>query len=95
MPISRKDVEYVARLARLDLTPQEKITFEKELGSIIAYVDQLNQSDTEDVPATSHLLPVKNVFRKDKLSASLTQTTALANAARKKDGFFRVPKVIG
>ena len=95
MPISRNDVEYVARLARLELTSEEKTRFERELGSIIAYVDQLNQSDTKDVPPTSHLLPVQNVFRQDKLLGSLTQTTALANAPRKKDGFFRVPRVIG
>jgi aspartyl-tRNA(Asn)/glutamyl-tRNA(Gln) amidotransferase subunit C len=95
MPISRNDVEYVARLARLDLTPQEKIRFEKQLGSIIAYIDQLNESDTEDVPATSHVLPLRNIFREDELLASLPQISALANAPSKKDGFFRVPKVIG
>jgi aspartyl-tRNA(Asn)/glutamyl-tRNA(Gln) amidotransferase subunit C len=95
MPISRNDVEYVARLARLDLTPQEKIIFEKELGSILTYIDQLNESDTEEVAPTSHLLTLKNVFREDKLLTSLPQATALANAPSKKDGFFRVPRVIG
>ena len=62
MPISRNDVEYLARLARLDLTPHEKQRFEKELGSILTYIDQLN--DLQHY-CCFHLSRIKNHSHKD------------------------------
>ena len=95
MPITLKDVEYVAGLAKLELTQEEKIRFQKELDNIIKYIDQLNELNTDNVPITSHVIPLKNVLREDKVLPSLAQDKALANAPQKKDGFFKVPKVIG
>jgi len=95
MPITLKDVEYVANLAKLELSQKEKVKFQKELDNIIKYIDQLNELNTENVPTTSHVVPLENVFRRDRVLPSLPQDKALANAPKKKDGFFRVPKVIG
>jgi len=94
MVITIKDVEYVAKLAKLKLSQEEKRRFQKELDKVIRYIDQLNQVDTENVPPTSHVVPMQNVLREDKVKPSLTQKEALANAPDKKDGHFRVPKVI-
>jgi len=94
MPITLKDVEYVANLAKLELSEEEKKRFQKELDSIIKYIYQLNELDTENVPITSHVFPLQNVLRKDEVLPSLSPNEALANAPEKKDGFFKVPKVI-
>jgi aspartyl-tRNA(Asn)/glutamyl-tRNA(Gln) amidotransferase subunit C len=95
LSITRKDVGYVAGLAKLELSPEEKIKFQKELDNIIEYVDQLNELNTEEVPVTSHVVPLKSVVREDRILPSLSMDQALANAPQKKEGFFRVPKVIG
>jgi len=65
MAITLKDVEYVAKLAKLKLSETEKRKFQKELDKIITYIDQLNQVDTENVPPTSHVIPMENVLRED------------------------------
>ena len=88
------DIEYVARLARLSLTESEKERFRKDLAEILAYVGKLNQIDTELIPPTSHVLSVQNVFRDDKVLPSLPKDVILANAPQKKDGLFKVPKII-
>ena len=95
MPITMKDVEYVANLAKLELSEEEKKRFQKELDNIIKYIDQLNELDTTNVPITSHVTFLQNVFREDEVLPSLSPDQALANAPEKKDGFFRVPRVIG
>jgi len=95
MPITLKDVEYVANLAKLELSQKEKLKFQRELDNIIKYVDKLNELNTENIPITSHVVPLENVFRWDRVLPSLPQDKALANAPKKKDGFFKVPKVIG
>lgn len=95
MAITLKDVEYAAKLAKLELTKEEKVTFQRELDKIIKYVDQLNELNTKNVPVTSHVFPLKNALMEDEVLPSLSSAEALANAPRKKKGFFRVPKVIG
>lgn len=94
MKISKKDVEYVAKLARLKLSEKEKEKFTKQLDQILKYVDKLNELDTEKVKPTFHVLPLKNVFREDKIGKSLKVEKALENAPEKARGFFKVPKVI-
>jgi aspartyl-tRNA(Asn)/glutamyl-tRNA(Gln) amidotransferase subunit C len=94
MKITKEQVEYVANLAKLDLTEEEKEIFTKQLDSILSYMDKLNQLDTTKIEPTSHVLPIKNVFREDKVKPSLPVEEALANAPDRKDGFFRVPRVI-
>jgi aspartyl-tRNA(Asn)/glutamyl-tRNA(Gln) amidotransferase subunit C len=95
MPITLKDVEYVANLAKLELSEEEKKRFKKELNNIIRYVDQLNELNTENVPITSQVIFLQNVLREDEVLPSLSPDEALANAPEKKDGFFKVPRVIG
>jgi aspartyl-tRNA(Asn)/glutamyl-tRNA(Gln) amidotransferase subunit C len=95
MPITLEDVEYVANLAKLELSGEEKKRFQKELDSIIKYIDQLNEVDTDNVLITSHVIPLQNVLREDKVLPSLSPDEALDNAPKKKDGFFKVPRVIG
>ena len=64
------------------------------MSRILDYIDQLNRLDTEDVPPTSHVIPVKNVVRSDKAKPSLTRDEALANAPSNVDGLFEVPKIV-
>jgi len=94
MAINIKDVEYVAGLAKLELSEKEKGKFQKELDNIIKYIDQLKEVNTEGIPPTSHVIPMENVLREDEVLKSLSQDEALANAPEKEDGYFKVPKVI-
>ena len=88
------EIDHVALLARLELKDEEKELFSKQVGSIIEYVDKLNELDIGDIEPTAHVLPIKNVFREDELRASLPREKALQNAPRESDGFYRVPKII-
>ena len=94
MKITKEQVEYVANLAKLDISEEEKEIFTKQLDNILSYMDKLNQLDTRDIDPTSHVLPIKNIFREDEVKPSLPLEEALANAPDRKDGFFRVPRVI-
>jgi aspartyl-tRNA(Asn)/glutamyl-tRNA(Gln) amidotransferase subunit C len=88
------DVKYVANLARLNLTPKETELFSAQLRDILAYVEKLKEVDIKNVLPTSHVLPIKNVFRDDSVNASLPVSEVLRNAPQKKKDFFKVPKVI-
>ena len=92
--ISRKDVEYVARLARLKLSETEKEAHAEQLNKILGYMDKLNQLDTTHIKPTFHVVGMQNVFREDIFKPSIPVNNALQNAPDKKDNFFRVPKVI-
>jgi len=88
------DIEHIALLARLKLTESEKELFSRQVGSIIEYIDQLNELDTNDVEPTAHILSIKNILREDKLSLSIPQDKAMLNAPEKDGSFYRVPKII-
>ena len=92
--ISKKDVEYVAGLARLEFSEEEKERYTKTLNDILEYAEKLKQVDTSDVPPTAHILPVKNLFRKDEVKPSMDREKILQNAPDKDKGCFRVPRVI-
>lgn len=94
MKITKKEVEYVARLARLALGEEEKEKITTQLDSILGYMDKLNKLDTKNVEPTSHVLPINNVWRQDEVKPSLTQEEILANAPEKQEGFFKVKKII-
>lgn len=94
MALTKKEVEHVADLARLDLAEGEAEAFKGQLDAILSYVEKLEQLNTEAVEPTSHAIPVNNVFREDIIVQPLGQTKALANAPDKADGCFRVPKVV-
>ncbi len=93
--ISKKDVEYIARLAHLEIDEQDKEVFTNQLGAILDYIDQLSQLETEGVEATAYTVPMKNVFREDRIATSLSREKALANAPDQREGQFRVPPIIG
>jgi aspartyl-tRNA(Asn)/glutamyl-tRNA(Gln) amidotransferase subunit C len=92
--ISARDVEHVARLARLDLSAAEKERMGRELDGILTYIDKLRALDTTGVEPTSHAVPVTNVMRDDVQFPSLAQSEALANAPDRQGDLFRVPKII-
>lgn len=92
--ITIQEVEHVARLARLKFSEEEKTELTKHLAEILDYIEQLNKLNTDDVPPTSHVIPVKNVVRSDEVKPSLTRDEALANAPSDVDGLFEVPKIV-
>ncbi|WCN37461.1 Asp-tRNA(Asn)/Glu-tRNA(Gln) amidotransferase subunit GatC [Aneurinibacillus uraniidurans] len=92
--ITRNEVEYVAKLARLNLTEEEAVKYTEQLNSILEFAGKLNELDTADVPPTSHVLNVYNVMRDDIVVPSLSHEDALRNAPDEEDGQFKVPAVI-
>ena len=94
MNISVADVEYVARLARLELTGGEKELFAGQMEAILGYVEKLKELNTEGVLPTSHAVPMENSFREDAACPSIGIEKALANAPDRVGSFYRVPKVI-
>src|SRR5687768_15158893 len=94
MPIDRKAVDHVARLARLDLDENERGRMEEELASILAHVERIQALDLDPVEPTTHALPLKNVARPDVAGECLSQADALANAPAPESGRFSVPRIL-
>jgi aspartyl-tRNA(Asn)/glutamyl-tRNA(Gln) amidotransferase subunit C len=103
--ITLAEVEHVARLARLDLSPEEKERMRSQLDAILTYIDKLRELDTTDAELTSHAIPraggreagwemMTNVMRDDEICPSFPREEMLANAPEREDNFFRVPKII-
>ena len=90
----KMDIEKVARLARLELSEEERVTFGAQLEQILSYMEQLNQLDTTGVEPTSHAIPIHNVFREDQNNASFPQEEVLTIAPDEEDGHFKVPRII-
>lgn len=88
------DIEHVALLARLRLSDNEKNLFSAQVGSIINYIDTLNELDTADIEPTAHVFAMSNVFREDELKPSLPREEALLNAPGSSREFYQVPKII-
>ncbi|MEW6675203.1 MAG: Asp-tRNA(Asn)/Glu-tRNA(Gln) amidotransferase subunit GatC [Nitrospirota bacterium] len=88
------DVEHIAKLARLSLSEEERELFRSQLGSILDYIEKLNELDTGDIEPTSHALSLSNVMRDDTLGYSIPREDALMNAPDHTDKFYRVPKII-
>ncbi|MEW6654068.1 MAG: Asp-tRNA(Asn)/Glu-tRNA(Gln) amidotransferase subunit GatC [Bacteroidota bacterium] len=94
MSVTKKDVEYIASLARLKFEEAELDNFTHQLNDILAYVEKLNELDTKNIEPLSHPIENNNVFRKDELHPSTLTKEALKNAPDKTEEYFRVPKVI-
>lgn len=94
MPISRADVQHVARLARLDLTDEELERYQAQLALILEEADKVKQLPTEGVPPTAHAVPMANVWRDDVPGPTLTQDEALSTAPEVEQERFRVPRII-
>jgi aspartyl-tRNA(Asn)/glutamyl-tRNA(Gln) amidotransferase subunit C len=94
MKITKQEVEHVAKLARLELSEQDKDRLTDQLSNILTYVEKLNELDTKGVEPTSHVLDISNVMRDDRPGESLLQERALSNAPDKAAGHYKVPKII-
>ena len=94
MSLTAQEVQWVAHLARLQLTESEREMITRQLSAIVDYVDQLKQVNTDGVEPMAHALAVQNVFRADEPSPSLTTSDALANAPERQGDFYRVPAVL-
>ncbi len=94
MKISRKEVEHVTLLARLELTEEEVNQYTEQLNSILEYAEMLQKLDTDKVTPTAHAVQLFNVLRTDEVHPSLPQQEALSNAPEAEDGYFRVPKIV-
>jgi aspartyl-tRNA(Asn)/glutamyl-tRNA(Gln) amidotransferase subunit C len=92
--ISEETIEYVGILAKLELSPEEKEAARKDMGSMLDYIDKLNELDTEGVEPMSHVFPVQNVFREDEVRNGDIRTEILKNAPGEKNGMFKVPKIV-
>jgi aspartyl-tRNA(Asn)/glutamyl-tRNA(Gln) amidotransferase subunit C len=95
MPLSREDVEKVALLGRLRLSPQELDTMTAQLGAVVEYVQQLSELNTDDVEPMAHAVELTNVFRPDEIQPSLDRAAALANAPHQDGEYYLVPAVLG
>jgi aspartyl-tRNA(Asn)/glutamyl-tRNA(Gln) amidotransferase subunit C len=94
MKLSREEVQRVAVLARLRLTPEEQSSLTDELDRILGYMDKLNQLDTADVDLFSHAANITNTLREDRVTNRPNADALLANAPDRDGTFFKVPKII-
>lgn len=95
MPVTIKDVEHIAKLAKLEFSEDEKAKFTEQFNEILTFMEKLNELDTSKVEPLSHVIELQNVFREDVVKPSVSTEEALKNAPVKNDKFFKVPKVIG
>ncbi|MBU1113379.1 MAG: Asp-tRNA(Asn)/Glu-tRNA(Gln) amidotransferase subunit GatC [Candidatus Omnitrophica bacterium] len=92
--VDKKTVEYVAELARINLTEEEKESLGQELSKIISYVDQLKELDTQEVEPLRELQAKGDVFRPDKVSPSGCRAEILNNSPLSEGDYFKIPRVI-
>ena len=94
MKISRKEVQHVAALARLDLAEEEQERLTTELDSILGYMEKLSELDTTDIDPLAHVIDLVNGFREDRIVNQPRTDELLANAPARDDDFISVPKII-
>jgi aspartyl-tRNA(Asn)/glutamyl-tRNA(Gln) amidotransferase subunit C len=88
------DVDYVAKLARIELTDEEKSTYQRQLGDVLTYFQKLQELDVDGVEPTAHAFPRHNVWDKDEAKPGLSSEEALKNAPQSRQDQVVVPKVI-
>ena len=94
MRLTREQVLHVAELAKLKLTDDEVDLFQEQLSAILAYADRLDELDTESIPPTAGVLPLRNVLREDEPRPSFPREAMLENAPAVEDGFVAVKAVL-
>lgn len=94
MSVTIKDVEHIAKLAKLEFSDSEKEKFTHQFNDILKYMEQLNSVDTTNVEPLSQVIDLQNVFRDDVIKPSISTEEALKNAPDKTGEHFKVPKVI-
>ena len=92
--IKTEDIEYIAKLAKLNLADEEKERLVGQMGDIVEFANKISQLDTENVEPTNHILEVKNVFREDEIQESYSRDEILKNAPAKEAGCIVVPSII-
>lgn len=94
MAITLKDLEYLAKLSKLELSEAEKPLFAQEINAILASMEEFQQLDAAQIPPAIHILPLENVFREDNCRPCLSREEALSNAPEHTDEYFRVPRIL-
>ena len=94
MSITTKDVEHVAKLARLQVSEADMGPLTEQLNAILKYAEKLNELDTDGVEPTSHPMPLSNVMREDDVRPSWPIESVLKNAPDEEEGQFKVPAVL-
>jgi aspartyl-tRNA(Asn)/glutamyl-tRNA(Gln) amidotransferase subunit C len=92
--ITKKEVEYVAKLAKLEFSEGEKEEFTSQLNSILDYFKKLNELDTERIEPTAYVISLPNLLNEDVVKPSLSQDEVLSHAKYVKKGYFKVPKIM-
>ncbi len=92
--ITRETVAHLANLAHIEMTESELESLATELGVIVESVASVSEAVSDDIPATSHPIPLKNVFREDVVGQTLTAEEALSGAPDEADGKFKVPAIL-
>ncbi len=94
MKLTRAEVDHIAELAKLELTEEEKEMFREQLSAILEYAEMLQRLDTEAIPPTATVLPLRNVMRPDEVEPSLPVEDILANAPQAEDSYFKVQAIL-
>ena len=94
MVITDELISYLDELARIRLSEEAEQKAKEDLQKILAYIDTLNELDTEGVEPMSHSFPIKNVMREDEVRPSTDRELILSNAPKQKDGCFMVPRTV-
>ena len=94
MKVDKKEVEYAAMLARIEVSEEEKELYSEQLSTILAFFDRLKEVDTENVQPTSHVVDLVNAYRADEVRPGPGVEAVLANAPERAQRFFRVPKIL-
>lgn len=94
MKLSRETVEHIADLAKLELSDEEIAAYQAQLSAILEHFEHLQELDTERIPPTATVLPLRSVTRDDDVETPLTQDKALENAPESEDGCFKVPAAL-
>lgn len=87
-------IDHLGILAKLDLTGDDRELLKQDMGKMLAYIDKMNELDTEGVTPMSHVFPLENVFREDIVTGTDDRENLLANAPDRKDGSFKVPRTV-
>lgn len=89
------DIEHMAVLARLKLTPDEKVRFSDQMGTILEYIEKLDKLNTDDVEPTAHVLGINNVFRDDEPATKpLADHNPISDSPAHNKGHYEVPKIL-
>jgi aspartyl-tRNA(Asn)/glutamyl-tRNA(Gln) amidotransferase subunit C len=94
MSVTIKEVEHIAKLAKLEFSDTEKEKFTHQFNDILGYMEQLNSVDTTNVEPLAQVIELRNVFREDVVTPSTPTEVALKNAPAATEEHFKVPKVI-